>query len=524
MDRKKWAAIGFTTVLVSGSMLSGCSSGGGNKVEPSASVTVKETPKETVKAVESAAPPSAPIKLQMAMSAAGMPTADQDDMKKTIDKKLNVDLQLSAIASIDDYKNQIRVRLSGGNFPDIFSVEFSDVKEFSDKGLLLDLTPYMDNELKPSKEFSVKLTPNILKKVTVSNKIYAIPRTADVPFSSMWVRKDWLEKLNLKAPTNLDEFLAIAKAFTEQDPDGNGKKDTYGITGAKLDSFSTIFGAYGVGNPGTFYEKDGKVMNAYYDPAMPEALKYIKTLFDAGVVDPELMTNKGNVEVQKAFQGKAGLIFKGWTDMAKDEFVEQYKAINPKADWVQVAPVKGPGGQNDGTYDYDRPSRYWVIPKALEKDKAKLQKVFDLVNYVSSDEGNRLVMYGLEGKHYNLKDGKIEPTPLMAKEGNYFNNYQITGRPNKEYLAIKFPNQATHTEVAIKTPRIHSFDSSVIPPTGFTKADADRFAEEEMIKFVTGKRPISEYADFIKTFDTTFKYKTYVEAGEKQIREQGFVK
>lgn len=506
--RKLWVPLGLTTALLAGSVLSGCGSDNASNGSGKGD----------------AASGGAPVKLQMAMAASGLPAPDADDIKKTIDQKLNVDLQLTAIASGDDYKNQIRVRLSGGNFPDLFSVEFSDVKEFSDKGLLLDLTPYMDKELKPAKDFIVGLTPNILKKVTVNNKIYAVPRTADVPFSSMWVRKDWLEKLNLKTPTNLEEFLAVAKAFTEQDPDGNGKKDTYGLTGAKFDGFATVFGAHGVGNPGSFYEKGGKVMNAYYDPAMPEALKYIKSLFDAGVVDPEIMTNKGNVEVQKAFQGKAGFIFKGWTDIAKDEFVEQYKAINPKANWVQMTPLKGPGGQFDGSYDYDRPSRYWVIPKSLEKDKAKLQKVFDLINYVSGKEGNWLVMYGLPGKHYNLKDGKIEPTPLMAKEGNYFNLYQITGRPNKEYLEIKFPNQAAATDFAIKTPRIHAFDSSVIPPTGFNKADADRFAEEEMIKFVTGKRPISEYGDFLKTFDTTFKYKTYVDAAEKQIKEQGFVK
>ncbi|TMV47662.1 extracellular solute-binding protein [Paenibacillus mesophilus] len=498
----------MTTVLLAGSVLSGCGSDNASNGSGKGD----------------AASGGAPVKLQMAMAASGLPAPDADDIKKTIDKKLNVDLQLTAIASGDDYKSQIRVRLSGGNFPDLFSVDFSDVKEFADKGLLLDLTPYMDKELKGAKDFVVGQSPNILKKVTVNGKMYAVPRTGDVPFSSMWVRKDWLDKLSLKVPTNLDEFMAVAKAFTEQDPDGNGKKDTYGITGAKLDGFATIFGSYGVGLPGTFYQKDGKVMNAYYDPAMPEALKYIKSLFDAGVVDPEIMTNKGNVEVQKAFQGKAGLIFKGWTDIAKDEFVAQYKAINPKADWVQMNPVKGPGGQYDGSYDYDRPSRYWVIPKALEKDKAKLQKVFDLINYVSGKEGNTLVMYGLENKHYNMKNGKLEPTELMAKEGNYFNLYQITGRPNKEYLAIKFPNQAAATEFAIKTPRISSFDSSVIPPTGFNKADADRFAEEEMIKFVTGKRPIGEYGDFLKTLETTFKYKTYVDEGAKQIKEQGFVK
>lgn len=503
MIRKKWVPIGLTVVLTGG-ILAGCGSGEGKSNSSSSS--------------------SGPVKIQMAMNASGMPAPEADDIKKALDKKLNIDLQLTAIASGEDYKNQIRVRLSGGNFPDLFSVGFADVKEFADKGMLLDLTPYFNKELKPAKEFVTGLTPDIMKKVVVNNKTYAVPRVGDVPFSSMWVRKDWLDKLKLKVPTNLEEFMAVAKAFTEQDPSGSGKKDTFGITGAKLYSFATFFGAYGVGLPGSFYEKGGKVINAYYDPGMPDALKYIKSLIDAGVVDPEIMINKANADIQKAFQGKAGFIFTGWTNIAKDEFIAQYKAINPNADWVQMAPLKGQGGQFDGSYDYDAPSRYWVIPRTLEKDKVKLQKVFDLINYVSGKEGITLAMYGIEGKHYNMKDGKVVPTDLMAKEGNYFSAYQITGRPNKEYLAIKFPNQAAATDFAIKTPRIKAFDSSVIPPSDFNKADADRFAEEEMIKFVTGKRPITEYADFLKTLDTTFKYKDYVDTGAKQIKEQGFVK
>lgn len=207
--------------------------------------------------------------------------------------------------------------------------------------------------------------------------------------------------------------------------------------------------------------------------------------------------------------------------MSKDEFVYQYKTINPKAEWVHIDAPKGPAGQFNGSFDFDMPSRYYAIPKAMEKDKAKLQKIFDLINYVSGEEGNDLVMYGIEGKHYNVVDGKVEPTELMAVEGNYFHLYQITGRPNKEYLAVKFPNQTEDIEFAIRIPRIKTLDSSIVPPTGFNKADADRYAEEELVKFVYGKRPLSEYGDFLKTLETTFKFNLYVDEAMKQIKEQG---
>ena len=42
----------------------------------------------------------------------------------------------------------------------------------------------------------------------------------------MIIRQDWLDKLGLKAPTTIDEFEEVIRAFTEDDPDGNGQKDT----------------------------------------------------------------------------------------------------------------------------------------------------------------------------------------------------------------------------------------------------------------------------------------------------------
>ena len=63
-------------------------------------------------------------------------------------------------------------------------------------------------------------------------------------------RQDWLTKLNLQVPTTVDEYYNVATAFASQDPDGNGKKDTYafgGINGVEdLRLTDHIFGAYGI--------------------------------------------------------------------------------------------------------------------------------------------------------------------------------------------------------------------------------------------------------------------------------------
>ena len=54
--------------------------------------------------------------------------------------------------------------------------------------------------------------------------------------------KDWLDKLGLEQPKTIDDFYNVPKAFKEQDPDGNGANDTYGmiVTDYLNDSLLTI--------------------------------------------------------------------------------------------------------------------------------------------------------------------------------------------------------------------------------------------------------------------------------------------
>ncbi|GAA3404224.1 extracellular solute-binding protein [Paenibacillus hodogayensis] len=515
MVKNKKGAVATTALALTAALLSACGSSGSGT-----SATGGDN------ASGSGGKPAAPVALNVTLTGTGLPMPESDVIKQQLDKKLGIDLTLAPFQTPDDYSKQIRLRISAGNYPDLFQVTYPELKEYADKGLLLDLTPYFGKELKPAGDFVTSLGSELLKKASYNGKVYAVPRNGDAPFDAFWIRKDWLDKLNLKAPTTLDELLAVSKAFTDNDPDGNGKKDTYGILGGEFSAFAQVLGAYGTSNPfaGAFYKKDEKLMNAFYDPGMPEALAAMKKLIDAGVVDPEIMTNKSNEIQQKAFQGKGGIVNYPWTGIVKDEFVTQYKTVNPKAEWINIPSPSGPAGQFDGAFDYDRPGRLLAIPKTLEKDKAKLQKVFDLINYVSSKEGNELVMYGIEGKHYNKQDGKFVLTELMTKEGNYFTLYQLTGRPNESYLANKFPNQKEVSAAAANAKRIRLLDSSVIPPDGFNKADADRYAKEEMVKFIFGKRPLSEYPAFLKTLEETFKYKLYTESAEKQLKEQGLLK
>ena len=91
-------------------------------------------------------PSQAASRLSWKLSRAGITclSPDKDIIKQELDKALNIDLNLTVYPSADDYSNQLNVRMSSGNFPDLFMVDRQQLIQFSKQGLLLDLTPYMD--------------------------------------------------------------------------------------------------------------------------------------------------------------------------------------------------------------------------------------------------------------------------------------------------------------------------------------------------------------------------------------------
>ena len=125
----------------------------------------------------------------------------------------------------------------------------------------------------------------------VDGKTYGIPVPISFEYCMSFIREDWLNHLGLSIPTNLDELYDVAVAFTNDDPDGNGKNDTFALTGNNgLRAFSAIFGAYGVALPTnsgalpSIYVKDGNLVSTVTDPDIKDAILEAKKFVDAGVI------------------------------------------------------------------------------------------------------------------------------------------------------------------------------------------------------------------------------------------------
>ncbi|GHT60338.1 lipoprotein LipO [Spirochaetia bacterium] len=448
-----------------------------------------------------------------------LPSADQDPILQALQKKLNINLTMNTSLRSDDYRSQLNVRIAGGDMPDILWMpNRTDLVKHAKEGTILEITPYL-NKLQPVVSYlGQDMTPGY-----VDGKLYAISKAPNIPYSYYNIRKDWLDALNLKVPETTGQFRDVAIKFANNDPDGNGVKDTVGLASGGYDAFTYLFGGYGIGQPKEIYVKDNKLVNSLFESDMPVVLNEIKSLIDAGGVDPELFTLTDSNKVQeKAIQGKIGFFYHDWTFPAKN--MTLIKEVNPRADWIALGVPTGPRGTNYASSHSFYTSGLLSIAESLSRNPAKLEKVFEIFNYLSSTEGLRLASYGIEGAHYNMVNGKVVATDRMGPEGGYFWAYQLVGRTELEYLYTKFVGYEDLISFANDLPRLRNLMPFMLTPEGYNKADLDRYIDDEIIKFIYGRRPIADYPRFLTELENQFKISVYMKAYEEQAKSFGFIK
>lgn len=251
-------------------------------------------------------------------------------------------------------------------------------------------------------------------------KLYGIGKVSEVvPQHLLYIRTDWLKKLNLKMPTTLDEFFSVAQAFSEKDPDSNGKKDTFGINlsfvGGKIidDIFGTTFDSFDK-NP-WILDSGGKLVFGW--DRLKASLDFKKKLYDAGIVDKDFLTDgKGDKAKQDFVNGKLGMWGANGSDIAA---FKTLKKNVPNAEIAALALPAGPFGSFSPLLSL--PVQMLSVVNAKAKDPAA---VIQFIDFMNADKASSVITLeknaGLEGIHYKIgPTGCPEPIDLEKnkKEG-----------------------------------------------------------------------------------------------------------
>lgn len=483
-----------------------------------------------------------------AASEAGQPP-DSWKAYEIIKGQLGIDLNLVQLPSTSsDQDTKINTAAAANNLPDLFQVQRDVWYKLVKAGLIAPvdkLLPQMPTRTKLRYSDSVRN-----KLVTLNGKMYGLAEPGALAGTDGFVvRKDWLDKLGLKVPVTIDDFYAVAKAFTEGDPDGNGKADTYGFggyleplsmaqqgLGSRFDAILGAFGADSTWNLTSAAKFGLKVKQ----PGFYEAIAFMKKLVEAKYVDPDWATLKKDDFRAHWKQGRFGMMTEGYAALAMQANYKDFDANFPDGEWIAINPPLGPG-KKSSEGPFMRNARILAVSaKALKEGKG--EAIAKLLEWMQKDEGYYLLGFGEKGVNFTIDAAGLVSTAGIEPAKAYTAKPQAPLLQLKNYVYVNSPEELKVRYVTYKTSKGRTMDplayweafkkapwsestgALVINPPA-NGADFWRYYTENQVKFILGLQPLTKesWAAYIAGLDK-LGAKDFEAAAKKQALEAGFIK
>ncbi|MBW4084957.1 extracellular solute-binding protein [Paenibacillus sp. S150] len=457
-----------------------------------------------------------------------------------VEEAMNVDLEFLELPSqAEEALTKLALMVSSGaELPDVVNIYLNEstVYDYAAKGVFLPQDDYLNdasiavnfNKI-PEKEFVY----NAMKQP--DGKVYSLPRYAPYEWNEgsnrAWINSEWLEKLNLEIPETTDDLYNVLKAFVEQDPNGNGKKDEVGFVGS-LNGWSQnprvyLMNSFIYADPGKTYMnvKNGQIYPAFTQPEWKEGLEYMNKLVKDGLFSPLSFTQdetqmKGLINVPG---GMAGVVTAG-----------SYSTFGPELEnkMTLLPPVQGPSGFAATPYSPTLPTQLWFITK----DAKDPELAFKVGDYMLDSELSIVSRFGekdvdwsddpaitaeylgpfeeSEGLKASVAD--LNPSIWNNPQNKHWNDANPAYRPlelNKSSSNLKKDAEiaAPNWQPAYAAGYVPAFPEEVIARLAYTpdelkqiansKTAIDNYVNESAVAFITGNRSLAQWDDYIAELD-----------------------
>lgn len=332
------------------------------------------------------------------------------DLWKTLSEETGLKFKFITPPS-GDFKEQLNLTLSSGDLPDmVICTTFTPneiVKYGVEQGLLVALDEYFDYA--PNIQAAYEQYPDVYAcAVAEDGHIYTQTMINvlnwTVTSTHLYLNTTWLERIGKEMPTTTEEYLDVLRAFKEEDANGNGDpNDEIPLGGDKSLAWRTnLLSAFGLCTNGFEITRDGEIVYSPITENWKAYLKYMKQLWDEGLMDIDMFSQDGNAGKARAaedlygsFSALASFVY------APSTMLHDFDIVIPLTSEMNDKPLqRSKGGYTLGT-------------AAIFKTSKHIEECMMLLDWTYTQEGVMWMSYGPHnygfteaGAHYFiLEDG-----------------------------------------------------------------------------------------------------------------------
>ncbi len=458
---------------------------------------------------------------------------ENNPWSRMIQKALGVQFTVGWTWATDDEANsKYNLALSSGDMPDYLeTVPLNIFVQMVQAGALEDITDawekYASDRWKKAFEPYGELPWTWSK---VDGRIYGLPRVEDLAHNDtiLWYRADWLDKLQLKPPTTLDELHDVALAIVKANIGKGASGTTLGLMANKqyahtwYGSLDPIWGAFGVIPDHWSKVGDNLVLDATR-PEMKDALALLNQWYKDGIFRKDFFTVETSDSVQDVAASQVGLHFTpSWganLDTVKND---------PETRWAFTNIPTGPGGKKGKHTENNFKPESFVFRKGAQN----IEKVFEVTNWMielTEDFSRRF--HGWEGSNYEWQGDKVAWTNIgwsawaigpIGTRGSgmadprsvgdaikyHRDNWSKIPADQRDAMMNLLLEDPTGVQQVSDDARLFILDHAkeakmtelqrLPTPTMLERAaDLQKVIDENIIGIITGQKPISAFDDMV---------------------------
>ncbi len=412
--------------------------------------------------------------------------------------------------------------IASGDLPDILGFNFQknytggEEKAISD-GIIYPMSEEFVKKNAPDYWNAISADPEILKQVkTPEGEIYGFAFILGDELLKtgygLIIRDDWCEELGLKKPQTADQYYEMLKAFKE-------KKGVEIPLCINTDFLGSILDCGLITSPFGLVTRDiyldhGTVRIGYAQTEYKAVLEWLHKLYAEGLLDQNFSTVDNETITANMLTGKAGA-----SSGACGSILGTWLAANKDKAGYSLAGIRNLVAEEGdramyGHYNSDVVGGTTVITTSC-KDKETAAR---FLNYGYTQAGHMLYNFGIEGKSYEMKDGKPIFTDLVLHNPDGLSPQQALSEyelaygngpfvQDKDYLLQYYSEDAQKEALKnwsdndakeYKLPRITISAEKVGEYTSLV-SELKTYRDEMTIKFIRGEEPLDNYDQYLKT-------------------------
>ncbi len=340
-----------------------------------------------------------------------------DKVSAELQQKFNVTMNQAKPDS--DPVQKMNIMAATGDLPDVIMMDRdSTYQKLISLGYLLPLDEFVDNN-SSYKQVIDEATVNLSR---VDGKIYGLlnwATTDEHPTGNGgWViNKKIYEQLGSPKLETTDDLYNYLKLVKESGLTVDGKSVVPIQSGAFPSLSDLINLSFGLNHfPGDMkgvIPMGNELKLHYTDPKFTESMLFLNKLWSEGLINQDYFVEKSEQIEEKLSTGRVAVYVGTDVTSTLPNYRQRVIANDPDNDYIVIEPIAAPGLDRKDIYTSPFMTLGWNV-LCITNNAKNPERIFQLLDYIISEEGSRLVAYGPQGELYDEVDENGYPILKQA--------------------------------------------------------------------------------------------------------------